>query len=179
MSGPQMPPANASAKWGYVVLSRSSCVDRKKDSLPVHSLRNLIASHSTCANIKKANSLFTPRRTLGESHSTYANWEKALLPEPTIPIPVYPLPCLFERRGGHRGQQKPFQRLLCISRLLFPDTNDPHGQGFLAHSRLLAWGQERHLPKGQLELRPTPRVTMPGGNLERSARLTRPGECLC
>src|SRR5258707_4119219 len=83
-----------------------------------------------------------------------------VLHEPTRPIPVYPLPCLFERRGGDRGQQKPFQRLLSFWGLLFPDTNDPHGQGFLAHSWLLTWGQERHLPKAQLQLRRTCLVTM-------------------
>ena len=29
-----MPPANASAKWGYVVLSQSSCVDDIQGALP-------------------------------------------------------------------------------------------------------------------------------------------------
>jgi hypothetical protein len=58
-----------------------------------------------------------------------------LLDQPPMPIPVYTLPCLFERRRGDRGKPHPFQQPFGISRLLFPDANDPHGQGLLAHSR--------------------------------------------
>ena len=73
-----------------------------------------------------------------------------ILDQPPMPIPVHTLPCLFECRGGDRGQQDPFQRLLGISRMLFPDADDPQGQGLLACSRLIAWWQECHLTKGKL-----------------------------
>lgn len=65
------------------------------------------------------------------------------------------------------------------ARLLFPDTDDPHHHGVLARSRLMAWWQERHLTKGKLEVSRTPLMTMPGGNLKRTARQTRPGTRLC
>src|SRR6266849_7089214 len=109
--------------------------------------------------------------------NTTATFEALMivLNQPAMLIPVDPLPRLFERGGGHRGQQDPFQRLLAFWSLLFPDANDPHGQGLLARSRLMAWGQERHLTKGNLELGRTSFVTMPGWNLERTARLARPG----
>src|SRR2546429_6486406 len=57
-----------------------------------------------------------------------------VLDQPAIPIPVHALPGLFKRGGGDRGKPHPFQRLLASARLLFPDTNDPHGQGLLARS---------------------------------------------
>jgi hypothetical protein len=60
--------------------------------------------------------------------------------QPPMPIPVSTLPCVFERRRGDRGKPYPFQPLLGISRLLFPDANDPHGQGLLAHSRRVRVG---------------------------------------
>jgi hypothetical protein len=101
-----------------------------------------------------------------------------VLDQPPVLIPFDPLPGLFKRDGGHRGQQNPFQRLFCISRLLFPDANDPHRHGVLARARLMAGWQERHLPKGKLQLGRTRLATMPGGNLERTARLARPGPCL-
>src|SRR6266699_854458 len=37
-----------------------------------------------------------------------------VLGQPTIPIPVYSFPRLFECGGGNRGQQDPFQRLLAF-----------------------------------------------------------------
>jgi len=100
-----------------------------------------------------------------------------VLGQPTMPIPVHPLPGLLERRGGHRGQQDPFQRLLAIWCLLFPDANDPRRHGIFAHSRLMAWGQERHLTKGKLQLGRACWVSMPGGNLKGTTRLTWPGPC--
>src|SRR2546423_3764599 len=57
-----------------------------------------------------------------------------VLDQPTVSIPVHPLPGLFKRRGRNRGKIHPFQRLLGISRLFFPDANDPHGQRLLAGS---------------------------------------------
>ena len=101
-----------------------------------------------------------------------------VLDKPPMPIPVHPLPRLFERRGRDRGKPQPFQGLLGISRLLFPNANDPHGQRLLARSRLIAGWQERHLTKGKLEVGRMPRVTMPSRNLERTVRLARPGSCL-
>ena len=98
-----------------------------------------------------------------------------VLDQPPMPIPVHALPRLFERRGGDRGQQDPFQRLLAFRCLLFPHTNDPHRQRLLARSRLLAWWQERQLPKGQLELRPALLMTMPSGKLQHMARRARKG----
>src|SRR5258708_3647558 len=100
-----------------------------------------------------------------------------VLHTPATTVPVHTLPCLCERRRGDRGQQKPFQRLLSFWSLLFPDAHDPHGQGLFARSRLVARWQERHLTKGQLELGRTPFTTMSGWNLERTARLARPGPC--
>ncbi len=100
-----------------------------------------------------------------------------VLDQPAMPIPVHTLPGVFERGGGNRGQQHPFQRLLSFWSLLFPDANNPHGQGLLARSRLIAWGQERHLTKGKLQLGRTRLATMPGGNLEGTARLAWPGAC--
>jgi hypothetical protein len=47
----------------------------------------------------------------------------------------------------------------------------------LARGACTRW-QERHLPAGKLEVRRTPRVTIPSRNLERTARLARPGPCL-
>src|SRR5260221_5501054 len=87
-----------------------------------------------------------------------------VLDQPPMSIPIDPLPGLFKRRGGNRGQQDPFQRLLGISRLLFPDAHDPHRHGVLARSRGISWWQERHLTKRQLELGRTPLATMPGWN---------------
>ena len=58
-----------------------------------------------------------------------------VLTQPPMSIPLDPLPGLFKRRGGDRGQQDPFQRLLAFWCLLFPDTHDPHGQGLFARSR--------------------------------------------
>ena len=55
-----------------------------------------------------------------------------VLHQPPVPIPVDPFPGLCKRRGGNRGQQNPFQRLLAFGSLLFPDADDPHGQGLLA-----------------------------------------------
>src|SRR5258708_29647656 len=98
-----------------------------------------------------------------------------VLNQPPMPIPVDPLPGLFKRRGGNRGQQDPFQRLLSFWSLLFPNANDPHRHGVLARSRLIAGWQERHLTKRQLELGRTPFTTMPGWNLKRTARLARKG----
>src|SRR5216683_2474576 len=98
-----------------------------------------------------------------------------VLDEPPILIPVHTLPGLFKRGGGDGGHQKPFQWLLSFGSLLFPDTNNPHGQRLLACAWLMARWQERQLPKGKLELGRTPRVTMPSRNLERTARLARPG----
>src|SRR6266704_3150143 len=98
--------------------------------------------------------------------------------QPPMPIPVDSLPGLFERRGGHRREQDPFQWFFSFGSLLFPDANDPHRQRLLARARRVSRWQERQLPKGQLELRRTPRVTMPSRNLERTARLARPGPCL-
>src|SRR2546426_7428716 len=95
--------------------------------------------------------------------------------QPPMPIPVHALPRLFERGGGNRGQQDPFQRLLAFWSLLFPDTNNPHGHGVLARSWLLARWQERHLPKGKLELRTPLLMTMPSGKLQHTARLARKG----
>jgi len=97
--------------------------------------------------------------------------------QPPMPIPVDPLPGLFKRRGGNRGQQDPFQRLLSFGSLLFPHANDPNHHGVLACTRLIAGWQERHLPKGQLHLGRTCLVPMSGGNLERTAGLARPGPC--
>src|SRR6266496_1938347 len=94
-----------------------------------------------------------------------------VLNQPPLSIPLDPLPGLFERRGGDRGQQDPFQRLLAFWSFLFPHTNDPHGQGLLARSWLLARWQERHLPKGQLELCTPLLMTMPSGKLQHTARL--------
>jgi len=98
-----------------------------------------------------------------------------ILDEPTMPIPVHPLPGLFERRGGDRGEQNPFQRLLSFRGIFFPDAHDPHGQGVLARSWLMARWQERHLTKGKLQLGRTRRMTMPSRNLERTTRLAGPG----
>src|SRR5438128_2072853 len=95
--------------------------------------------------------------------------------QPPMSIPLDPLPGLFKRRGGNRGQQDPFQWLLSIFRLLFPDANDPHRHGVLARSRGISWWQERHLPKGKLQLGRTCLAPMAGWNLERTARLARPG----
>ena len=100
-----------------------------------------------------------------------------VLDQPSMPIPVHALPRLFERGGRDRGQQDPFQRLLSFWSRLFPDTNDPNRQGLLARSRLMARWQERHLTKGKLEPGRTPLMTMPSWNLERTARLARPGPC--
>src|SRR5947209_5545997 len=71
-----------------------------------------------------------------------------VLDQPALAIPVHALPRLFEGRGGHRGQHDPFQRFLSFRSLLFPDANDPNGQGFLARSRLTARWQEGHLAEG-------------------------------
>src|SRR6266568_707769 len=100
-----------------------------------------------------------------------------VLDQPPMSIPLHTLPGLVKRGGGDRGQQNPFQRLFSFWSLLFPDANNPHRHGVLARSWLMAWGQERHLTKGQLELGRTPWMTMPGWNLERTARLARPGPC--
>src|SRR6266478_2067299 len=100
-----------------------------------------------------------------------------VLNQPPMSIPLDPLPGLFKRRGGNRGQQDPFQWLLSIFRLLFPDANDPHRHGVLARSRGISWWQERHLPKGKLQLGRTCLAPMAGWNLERTARLARPGPC--
>jgi site-specific DNA recombinase len=97
---------------------------------------------------------------------------------PATTVPVHALPRLFECRGGDRGVPEPFQWFLGISRLLFPNTNDPHGQGLLACAWLMAGWQERHLPKGKLELGRTRLATMPGWTLERTARLARKGSGL-
>src|SRR5205085_9398136 len=59
--------------------------------------------------------------------------------------------------------------------LLFPHTNDPHAQGLLACSWLIAWWQERHLPKGKLELRIPLLMAMPSGKLQYTARLAGKG----
>src|SRR6266566_9477562 len=101
-----------------------------------------------------------------------------ILDQPSVSIPVHTLPRVFERGGGDRGHQDPLQWLLSFWSLLFPDAKDPHGQRLLACARLVTRWQERHLPKGKLQLGRTPRATMPGGNLERTARLARPGPCL-
>src|SRR5207247_1494787 len=98
-----------------------------------------------------------------------------VLDQPPMPIPVHPLPRLFERGGGHRGQQQPFQRLLAFWSFLFPHTNDPHRQRLLARSWLMTRWQERHLPKGQLELCTPLLMTMPSGKLQHTARLARKG----
>jgi len=87
-----------------------------------------------------------------------------ILDQPPISIPVHPLPGLFERRGGDRGKPDPFQRLLAFGSLLFPDANDPHGQGLLARARGISGWQERHLSKGKLQLGRTRLATMPGWN---------------
>src|SRR6266487_4099493 len=100
-----------------------------------------------------------------------------VLHQPSMSIPLDPLPGLFKRRGGYRGHQDPFQRLLAFGSLLFPDANDPHRHGVLARSRLMARWQERHLPKGKLQLGRTCWVSMSGGNLEWTAGLTRKGAC--
>ena len=76
---------------------------------------------------------------------------------------------------GSEVEPEPFQRRLPIWGLLFPDPNDPHCHWFLARSRLLTRGQERQRPTGELELSRTPRMSMPGWQLERTARLARPG----
>src|SRR6266516_4446272 len=70
-----------------------------------------------------------------------------VLDQPLMPIPVHSLPRLFERRGGNRGQQDPFQRLLAFWGLLFPHTNDPHRQRLLARSWLMAGWQSVICPK--------------------------------
>ena len=101
-----------------------------------------------------------------------------VLDQKASPIPVHALPRFFERRGGNRGQQDPFQRLLAFWGLLFPDADNPHGQGLLARSWLLARWQERQLPKGQLQLGRTRLATMASRNLERTARLAGKGSCL-
>ena len=62
-----------------------------------------------------------------------------------------------------------------VFRLLFPDTSNPHVQGLLACAWLVAGWQERHLPKGKLQLGRTRLATMPGGNLDQTARLARKG----
>src|SRR6266566_3728461 len=101
-----------------------------------------------------------------------------VLNQPPVLIPVHTLPGVFKRDGGNRGHQDPFQRLLSFWSLLFPDAKDPHRHGVLARARLMARWQERHVPKGKLQLGRTARATMPGGNLERTARLARKGSCL-
>src|SRR5258708_2350334 len=98
-----------------------------------------------------------------------------VLNQPPMLIPVDPLPGLFKRRGGNRGQQDPFQRLLSFWSLLFPNANDPNRHGVLACSRLIAGWQERHLPKGKLHLGRTCLVPMSGWNLKRTAGLARKG----
>jgi hypothetical protein len=100
-----------------------------------------------------------------------------VLHQPPMSIPLDPLPGLFERRGGHRREQDPFQWFFSVGSLLFPDAHDPNCQGFLARSRLMAGWQERHLTKGQLQLGRTCWVPMSGWHLERTARLARKGSC--
>ena len=51
-------------------------------------------------------------------------------------------------------------------------------RGSLPARGACAWGQERHLPTGKLELGRTCLATMPGGNLERTTRLARKGASL-
>ena len=101
-----------------------------------------------------------------------------VLHQPSMSIPLDPLPGLYKRGGGHRGHQDPFQWLRAFGSLLFPDPNDPYCQGVLARSRLMAWWQKRQLPTGKLQLGRTCLVPVSGGNLERMARLARPGSCL-
>src|SRR6266566_2671912 len=100
-----------------------------------------------------------------------------VLRQKASPIPVHPLPGLCERGGRHRGKPHPFQRLLACGSLLFPDADDPHGQGVAAFSWVMARWHERHLIKGKLELGRTCLATMSGGNLERTTRLAWPRLC--
>src|SRR6266700_1206658 len=101
-----------------------------------------------------------------------------VLHEPALSIPRDPLPGLFQRCGGPRGHQDPFQRLLASGSLFFPDANDPHRHGVLARSWLIAWGQERHLPTVKLQLGRTCLAPMSGWNLKWMTGLTRPRSCL-
>src|SRR5215469_6454961 len=55
-----------------------------------------------------------------------------VLRQPAVPIPVHPLPGLFERGGRDRGKPDPFQRLLAYGSLLLPDADDPHVHGVAA-----------------------------------------------
>src|SRR5256714_9918859 len=98
-----------------------------------------------------------------------------VLVQKASPIPVHALPRLFDRCGGHRGQQDPFQWLLSLWSFLFPHTNDPHGQRLLARSWLMTWWQERHLTKGKLELCTPLLMIMPSGKLQHTARLAGKG----
>ncbi|GHO61316.1 hypothetical protein KSC_002080 [Ktedonobacter sp. SOSP1-52] len=95
--------------------------------------------------------------------------------QPALPIPVHTLPCLFERRGGNRGQQDPFQRFFTFRSQFFPDADDPDGQGVVARLRLIAWGQEGHVSEGKLNLGRTRFVSMPSWHLQRTALLTWKG----
>ena len=99
-----------------------------------------------------------------------------VLNQPSMSIPLDQLPRLFERGGGDRGRQDPFQWLLSARRACSSQTRTTHTVigSLLARGACARW-QERHLPTGKLELRRTPRVTMPGRNLERTARLARKG----
>jgi hypothetical protein len=90
-------------------------------------------------------------------------------------IPLDPLPGMFKRRGGQRGEPDPFQRLLSRCHLFFPDADDPHRQRLLARSRGVSRWQERHLTKGKLKLGRTPQASMLCKNLERAAGLAGPG----
>jgi hypothetical protein len=97
-----------------------------------------------------------------------------VLDQPTVPLPVHALPGLFERRGGHRGQQKPFPCFLTFWSLLLPHTDDPNGEGIFACSWLIARGQEGHLINGHLDLGRTCFVPLSSGNVQRTALLARP-----
>lgn len=69
-----------------------------------------------------------------------------ILDQPPMPIPVHALPRLFERRGGNRGHQQPFQRFLSALRACSSQTRMTHTlKGSLPVRGACAWWQERHL----------------------------------
>src|SRR5215471_21825938 len=73
-----------------------------------------------------------------------------ILYDPAVFIPPNALPGLLKRRGGHRGQQNPFQGLLSGWGLLFPHPHGPNGQRLFATAFDLREAATRSAPHRQV-----------------------------
>ena len=111
-------------------------------------------------------------------HLRFCHLRSDYFHHPAVFIPLDSLPGLLERRGGHRGQQNPFQGLFPGRRLLFPHSNGPYLQRFFPEPLLEARRQDGQRTKGELHHRRASRSSMAGRHLQRSAGLRRPGPYL-